>query len=311
MLFSSEGFADSGFSFSRGHHKALIHYKMYHNLIVLTVRLNENLDANLILDTGSHSIVLFGEKFKCLSDSSSLRDISFKGRGSGGSVDASLMLMNAIDFGTVHGEGLGVVVVSSRRLLPEVGMIDGLIGYDLFSYFIVEINYGDKTIQLFDKLTPGYTDKFESIQMEIFNGRPHITSQLNLKNNETRETRLLVDTGSSLGLTFFSNSTKGFNGIQNDSVRCFALSGSLTGLPLIVKQLSVGRLRIKHPVAHFVVISKLFDPSSESASLGGAFLRKYVVIIDNSSGTLYLRRSKGGKSVSHFVQARSRTPLLS
>jgi len=44
--------------------------------------------------------------------------------------------------------------MNGTKLMPESSRIDGLIGYDLFSYFAVEINYRDKTIQLFDKLIP-------------------------------------------------------------------------------------------------------------------------------------------------------------
>lgn len=286
-----DGFAGTGFSFSMGQHRALIHYKIYHNLIILPVRLNNNLDVNLILDTGSHSIALFGEKFKGLSESASIRNISFRGRGSDVAVSASLLLMDAVDFGAVHGEGLGVVIVSSHRLMPESTTIDGLIGYDLFNYFIVEINYRDKTIQLFDKLTPGYTDNFESIPMEIYRGRPHIVTQLGLKNNEPKATRLLVDTGSSLSIAFFSNNKKGYQALRNDSVPCVALSGYVFGTPVSVKHLSVGHLNIRNPAAHFVWITKSQDPTIESASLGGGFLRKYVVIFDNSTGTLYLKRN--------------------
>ena len=291
LFYTIDGLSGSGFSFSAGQHRALIHYKTYHNLIILPVKLNNNLDVNLILDTGSHSIVLFGEKFKGLSDATSIRNISFRGRGADGAVKASLLLMEAVDFGAIHGEGLGVVVVSSRRLMPESSKIDGLIGYDLFSYFVVEINYRDKTIQLFDKLMPGYTDNFESIPMDLDSGRPHIVSQLGLRNNETKATRLLVDTGSSLSLAFFSNNKKGYDALKSDSVQCIALSGYIFGVPVKVKQLSVGRLKIHHPVAHFVWIRKSQDALPESASLGGGFLRKYVVIFDNSSATFYVRKN--------------------
>ena len=291
LVYSIDGLAATGFSFSMGQHRALIHYKIYHNLIILPVRLNNNLDVNLILDTGSHSIALFGEKFKSLSESASIRNIAFRGRGSDVAVSASLLLMDAVDFGAVHGEGLGVVIVSSHRLMPESSTIDGLIGYDLFNYFVVEINYRDKTIQLFDKLVPGYTDNFERIPMEIYRGRPHIVSQLGLKNNETKAIRLLVDTGSSLSLAFFSNNKKGYPALRNDSVACIALSGYVFGVPVGVKLLSMGQLKIRHPAAHFVWIGKSSETLTESASLGGGFLRKYVVIIDNSSGTLYLKRN--------------------
>ena len=291
LFYSVDGLSGSGFSFSAGQHRALIHYKTYHNLIILPVKLNNNLDVNLILDTGSHSIVLFGEKFKGLSDSMSIRNISFRGRGADGAVRASLLLMEAVDFGAIHGEGLGVVVVSSRRLMPESSKIDGLIGYDLFSYFVVEINYRDKTIQLFDKLIPGYIDTFESIPMEMVFGRPHIVSQLVVNGKETKATRLLVDTGSSLSLAFFSNSKRGYHALKNDSVQCIALSGYIYGVPVNVNLLSVGRLKIHHPAAHFVWVNRSSDTMTESASLGGGFFRKYVVIFDNSSETLYLRKS--------------------
>ncbi|SRR5258706_13555466 len=291
IFYSGYGWAGSGFSFSAGQHRALIHFKTYHNLIILPVKLNNNLDVNLILDTGSHSIVLFGQKFKDLSDSTSIRNVSFRGRGSEGIVNASLLLMEAVDFGAIHGEGLGVVVVSSRKLMPESSRIDGLIGYDLFSYFAVEINYRDKTIQLFDKLIPGYTDSFESIPMNIDDGIPHIVSELGLQNNEKKAARLLLDTGSSLSLTFFSNNKKGYRAIRNDSVQCIALSGYVFGVPVKVECLSMGRLKIHRPVAHFVWINKSSAVLTESVSLGGGFFRKYVVIFDNSSATLYLKRN--------------------
>lgn len=291
FLYSIEGFARSGFSFSEGQHTALIHFQTYHNLIILPVRLNNDVDVNLILDTGSFSIVLYGDRFKDLNDNPSVKNISFRGRGNEGMVNASLLVMGAVDFGAIHGEGLGVVVVSSRKMVPECYKIDGLIGYDLFSYFIVEINYREKTLRLFDKLGPDYTRDFRSIPLEIDNGKPYVVSKLGLKNTETKATRLLIDTGSSLFLTLFSNSRKEYSVGRNDSIRCIGLSGYSYGIPLSVGNLSLGPVSIVRPAAHFVLIRKLPDELAESASLGGGFLRKYIVIFDHASAMLYLKKN--------------------
>ena len=53
---------DAGFFMPDELNEMTLHYKTYHNLILLPVTINDSVHVNLILDTGCRNLVLFGRR---------------------------------------------------------------------------------------------------------------------------------------------------------------------------------------------------------------------------------------------------------
>ena len=73
----------SGFHLPDSMTSITFRYKTIKNLIMLPVRINDTLVVNLILDTGTRNIVLFGKRFQKYFTTQPNRPIQFSGLGSG------------------------------------------------------------------------------------------------------------------------------------------------------------------------------------------------------------------------------------
>src|SRR5262249_9410018 len=84
---------------------------------------------------------------------------------------------------------------SSDALLGRT--ICGLLGYDFFIPFVVEIDYGAKKINLYDSRSYQYPARAESIAITIDGNLPYVRARITMPEGKTVEGTLLVDTGTS------------------------------------------------------------------------------------------------------------------
>ena len=93
-------------------------YKTINNLILLPVRINDTLRVNLILDTGTRNIVLFGKRFQKYFKFEPSQQVQFSGLGSGNPVFGKLSINNEVSIQSVIGLDIPIVVVPNKNLFP-------------------------------------------------------------------------------------------------------------------------------------------------------------------------------------------------
>ena len=120
-------------------------YRSINNLIVLPVRINDDKIVNLVLDTGCRNLVLFGKRFRNMIDDDT-REITFNGLGQGKPARGYVTLGNNVSFNRVSGKKIAIVVVPERNVLASYPAIDGVIGYELFMKFEIEVNFARQKI---------------------------------------------------------------------------------------------------------------------------------------------------------------------
>jgi len=299
-----------GYQFLEGASRTAIRFEMYRNLIVIPAKINDTLNARLILDTGTRSMLLYGKKFANMKNLGSNRRVKITGWGSPQGVDAQVSYPNNIRIGSIKGEELAIAVVPTRALFDDKPSIDGIIGYELFVKFVVEINYKTRTIYLFDKLPPDHAEGFTSIPLEINRAMPQVQSSILLKDNTTVNLRLLVDTGSSLGLTLFSKDRFGSQSSEVPRTVGIGLSGVIKGFDLYLKHFFLGSLKVKSGQSYVVNVEQHPDDKfTYCGSVGAAFLKKHIVIFDYPSSKLFLLSYKAAKSISSSAKV-GRTAAL-
>ena len=132
--------AKTGFSLPDSLTEFTLRYTTVDNLIILPVRINDSISVNLILDTGCRNIILFGKRFVSLFDYKNGRSIQFSGMGSGNAVQGMVSLNNTISIGAVFGNTLPIIVVSDKNVLKNYRHVHGIIGYDIFTRFEVQLD---------------------------------------------------------------------------------------------------------------------------------------------------------------------------
>jgi len=280
-----------GYRLTEGKTYATLKFKLYKNLIIIPAKLNDTLDLDLILDSGTRSILLYGKKFKRMTNLLSEKTMRLSGWGSHETIEVKRSYPNTISIGEVHGDGLCAAIVDSRNLFTERVDIDGIIGYEIFARFAIEIDYKKKSIYLYDKITQCDTHDFMSLPMSVNLSRPEISSTILTQNKKTIQLNLLVDTGSSLGLTLFSKNIEELAPPSIEQQIGIGLAGPIHGYPLLIKSIRLGDHLMKGITSNFVHVKSHPDEDFKIAgSLGAGFLKNYQVIFDYPSSKLYLRK---------------------
>jgi hypothetical protein len=200
-----------------------LRYKTMNGLIILPITINDNVHVNLVLDTGCRNLILFGKRFEKLFALHPGKKVEFSGLGSGNPITGGLSLDNKVAIDAVLGERIPIVIMKDRNLFRNSPQIDGVIGYEVFSRFEIELNPPVSQITFRPGATSELPEQYSRIELRIEDSRPILKGTIAFTNGETKEVDLMIDTGSTLGLLVKTtnesetNNTivvgRGFNGL--------------------------------------------------------------------------------------------------
>ena len=243
---------------------AVIHFEQVDNLIYLPVTVNGSKPLRFFLDGGASV---------CVIDPLIVKSLGLKTSGSG----------------VIHGAGNGAVKVTYTDSitfgLPSVNLavpkatvidlstsipgqkLDGLIGFDLFNKYVVEINYHTSTIRLYDPATFHYSGKGSQIPITFKKKLVFIHAKIKIAGNAPAMHEYLVDTGSGdiVDDTLIARSsapkTDGTGGVGLGSTFAVKIGG--------VESLQIGKYLIKN-----------LEGTSGSQAIGNGLLHNYDVFFD-------------------------------
>jgi hypothetical protein len=180
---------------------------------------------------------------------------------------------------------------SSDALLGRT--ISGLLGYDFFSRFVIEIDYTAKKINLYDPKIYQYRGNGESIPTTIDGNLPYMRAKITLTERDNVEGKFLVDTGTG----YFLELNKSFierNRLPAPIHQTTQPSSSANSQDEQVrlvggKRLQVGRFVIKNPVARLSKVTSGVEANpDQDGIIGGELLRRFKVTLDYSRQRLIL-----------------------
>jgi hypothetical protein len=250
-----------------------VKYRSIDGLIILPVKINDELFVNLILDTGCRSVLLFGKRFQDIFKGEPGRAIEFSGMGSGKSVHGNLSLTNNIAIGLVEGKQVPIVVVPSRNIFHSYPGVDGLIGYDIFTKFEIEIQPAKQLITFRSAFTSYIPEGYTRIPMKVTDSKPILQSSIVLPNG-TVASDLLIDTGSTLGLLLKSTNVSKIEYDGKDMLGK-GLNGPIRGLSTVAH-----KLELENFVMSDIVTGISHSPWRNYASLGMHTLKSYSIILN-------------------------------
>jgi hypothetical protein len=278
-----------------------IDFELISNLIIIPLEVND-VTLNFILDTGVGKTIIFN-----LAESDSLdfgnTEIHYiHGLGSEGQLRTIKSGNNRIKIGDAVSFKNDLYVVSddSVSFSSRLGIVvHGIIGYDLFKHFIVEINYSSKYIRLHkpDVFEPKRSKKWKKIPLNIYREKPYVTAEVEI-NGGYKYVNLLVDSGSSDALWLFEDLEKNLKPIKNMSFSDYlgrGLSGSIYGERSKAKGLKISNFNFKNvnvafPDSVSVNQNKVFK--ERDGSIGGNLLKRFNLFIDYNNSLLFIKKSR-------------------
>lgn len=299
--------------------RVTIPFDVVNNLVVVQMRINDSAPLNFILDSGATRIILTeipdGEELTL----NFTREVLINGLGNEAPKEALLSLGNNVFMKEVKGTNQDVIFLHKHKLdlSSFMGMpIHGILGYNLFQDFVVELNYQRERLVLhhpdvyqskFNELKK--SKKWHYLPITVEGRKPYVEAQVLQENGDAINTKLLVDSGASNSFSLYVTEESGVYLPPKtiDSFLGTGLNGEVFG--------KIGRVdRVK---IHDVVVDQdpvVFYPDSESIKLaleegdrqgvmGSDFLSRYRVIFNYEADGMLLRPTSKAKEEYSYNKA--------
>ncbi|WP_252737117.1 PDZ domain-containing protein [Zobellia galactanivorans] len=298
LLLSALVSTAQGFSLPEGKKFEKLKFQLINNLIIVPIEVNGT-ELSFLLDSGVGTPILFNISERDSVQINNVSEITIKGFGDDVPIKALVSRENAFRIKSIVNprQRLFVVMDKSVNFSTSLGIpVHGIIGYDLFRDFVVDINYTSQTIRLYDPGKYVYRKgrKYEALPLYINAKKAYVNSGLSLKNGEEFPVRLLLDTGSSDALWLFESDTINVPDKHYDDFLGRGLNGNIYGKRTKVDALTIGRFTLSDAKAAFPdkeSFRELKNLTDRNGSIGGAVLKRFNVIFDYSKNRITLRKN--------------------
>jgi len=285
--------------------KDKIRFDLVGNLIIIPVEVN-GVELSFVLDSGVSKPILFNLTNIDSLQMNKVETILLRGLGGGAPVEAIRSKGNFLSIGNAINidQDIYVVFDKSINFTPRLGRpVHGIIGYDLFKNFVVEINYASKYILLYkpDNYTYKSCKRCETFDLSFYKNKPYITGEVEV-NSEFVPVKLLIDTGSSDALWIFENEEKGLMPTKNMYFEDFlgkGLSGNIYGKRSKIDKFKLKSFELKNVNTAFpdsVSISFARKNTTRNGSISGEVLKRFNMIVDYKNKKITLKKNRNFKS---------------
>lgn len=300
-----------GFSLPPGKTRVQFPIEVYNNLIVVPMVLNNQLPLKFILDTGVRTSILTEKAFSDILNLPYAKRYSIAGPGGEKLVEAFITNNVSFDLPGVQGRGHAMLVLEQDylELRNYLGTdVHGILGYELFSRFIIEVNYEHKTLTLMLPERFREKKKFEALPIQIEDTKPYLMASISINDTTTLSAKLMVDSGASHGIFLETSSNPKIIVPERhvSSIIGRGLGGVITGQIARTKSIRLGRYEIANVITNFPDPNSYLDTLKTSrktfrnGSLGGEVLSRFTVIYNFPGEKIYLKKNSTLKREFYF-----------
>lgn len=288
----AEGAAD--FTFAKGSSATGIPIEMTANHIFLQVRINGSRPLWFLFDTGAEATVIAKSTLEELGlDSAG----TVEARGNGeGSLDASFVKGVTLGVDGAEVKDQTVYAIPLEGIEPFEGRkIEGIVGYDFTSRFVVEIDYAAKRMNLFDPKTYAYKGAGQRLPIKLVGNVPFVEATILDPGKPALSGLFLVDTGSRSSLSINAPFVQAHDWLRELADRSIAapyglgIGGETKATVGRVGAIRLGTYELEKPVTGFSFDKQGAKASSDTAgAIGGEILKRFDVVFDYSRAEMIL-----------------------
>lgn len=284
--------------------KVEIPFQYINDLIILEVTFNQFLPLKFIFDTGAEHTILTKREITDLQGVRYERQFKLIGADLTTELYAYLVTNVNLKMGRLMAPNEAILVLEEDYFKYEelTGLeIHGIIGANFFRRFVVEIDYQSQNIILSNpKSYRVNTDRFTSMDVEIFRSKPYMYADLNILGDSIQRVKLLIDTGASLPLLLYTHTDTSLfvppNAVPGNVGR--GLGGYLEGYSGRVNSLSFAGFSMNNIVTSFQEADTILDNkilNQRNGIVGNTILQRFRVVINYWDEKVYLKPNKSYK----------------
>lgn len=288
------------FSLPEGTKSEKVKFQLINNLIVIPLEVN-GAKLNFILDSGVSKPILFNLSEQDSIELKNVTEITINGLGAGEPIKALNSEGNRFMINKIVNPNQQLFVVLDRDInfSPTLGIpVHGIIGFDLFRDFVVELNYGRRSIRFHDpeQFRQKHPSNMQSIPITVTDRKAYVEGKVSFENAEDIPVKLLMDTGSSDAVWLFQDLEKGLSIPEKNYVDYLGqgLNGSIFGKRTLVNKVQLGDFVLKDAKAAFpdmFSFSSIKDHGDRNGTVGGEILRRFNLIINYQDQVIYLKKN--------------------
>lgn len=275
-----------------------IKFELINNLMVIPIEVNGT-KLSFILDSGVGTPILFNLADQDSVQLNNVSEITINGLGDGDPISALKSEGNLVKLGGVKNvaQDIYVVMDAGINFSPSLGIpIHGIIGYDLFRDFVVDINYSRKAIKFFDSSTYNSknSSKTRELDISVINGKAYLDAAIVVKYGKEIPVKLLMDTGSSDAVWLFEDERIEIPEKYYEDFLGKGLSGDIYGKRTKIHHLKIADFVLNDAKAAFPdmeTFNTIADFGGRNGSLGGEVLKRFNMVFDYQNQKLTLKKN--------------------
>ncbi|MDI9355553.1 MAG: PDZ domain-containing protein [Chitinophagaceae bacterium] len=282
-----------GFFLPQGKKSVSIPFELHSNLIVLKVLIADGEEKNFILDTGVKNIMV--------SDASLVQNlpvilgkhIYFFGVGRQDTLFARVISGFSFRIGDVEIWRSQALVLDQdyMNLNNHLGIhIHGIIGSDIFQYFVVDINYDQKILTLHNPKSYKKNFFYTSIPIYLENEKPHIETTITI-GSKKQKASFMIDIGFNKQLLLENNNQ--YFTIPTDWMKDVVgtgFGGEIPGKIGRVKKIKWKHYRFKKSIASVPDYIDTSLSTKRKGLIGSEIMTHFNFAIDYAHKKLYLQK---------------------
>lgn len=264
---------------------------VYGGLIYVDVSINGR-PMSFILDTGAEATVLNRSRVGALG----LTAFGTFATGAGGG-DVVLSFVRGVTTtvgGAVTRDQIVVAVDLDHLEEPLQRPLDGILGYDFLSRFVVEIDYANESMRIFDRATYRHTGAGKALAVTLEDGTPFIDAAIAVPGSGDIAGHFVVDTGCLCDVQLFTpfvdrhRLLEAFPQAKRTGFSSGA-GGETHEMTATIPALKIGSEIIEEPRADFARDHHGASADPETAGLIGSLTwKRYTLVLDYRRETIYL-----------------------
>lgn len=284
--------------FASGNSALKIPFELFGNLILMQVTVNNSDPLRFILDTGADTSVIDAQLANVLRLKPQGRMVA---SGAAGSAEATFTKGVSVNLQGVKIFDQTIYVLPLESLFALGRKIDGVLGNDILKEFVVEIDYSDRTINLYEPSSYRYSGSGEIIPLKIVEGLPFVRATVTPEGRTPIEAKFEIDSGSTGAILLNTPFVKKHNLLASMPKTIQVYSGGVGGTAKMligrVDNVKLGRFVIDHPITHFSQATQGDYASVKYDGLiGGLILQRFKFIFDYSRQRMMLEPNQ------HFAE---------
>jgi len=275
-------------------------FERYNNLIIIPVTINGRITVKFILDSGVQNCILTEPLVASLLNLTYDRTITFTAPGQADSILAHVAKNVQLKLPGIEGQGISMLVLDQDylNLSNQLGTeVFGIIGYELFSRFIIEVNYDKKVVKFYEPNFFNPKKYYEKVPLIVRGTKPYMAAEITQKNGTKMNVALMVDSGASHAI-LLDQSTSQLIHIPEKNLEASlgkGLGGDIEGVVARVDKVKIGKYSFDDVIASYPNEGSygLVPEEAErrNGTVGGEILSRFNHIYDYFSQTLYLSKS--------------------